>query len=206
MRDVDARPGQSSSHAPAPSAVFLDRDGVINRKAHGKRYVTHWSEFAFLSGALEALAILAQLPTRVVVITNQRGVARGHLTRDDLNEIHAGMQRALRDTGAHLDAIYACVHDEDACSCRKPRPGLIHAACADFPDIDPSTAFLVGDSASDVATGWPLGCRPVLVGRGKHLSREMAACRRAAMLPVLTAASLLDAVERHVKPAFITER
>ena len=102
-----------------PSAVFLDRDGVINRKAPEGEYVTRWSEFAFLPGALDALRALAGAPVRVVVATNQRGIARGRMTAGDLAAIHARMRGAVLEAGGRIDAIYHCPH-EGGCDCRKP--------------------------------------------------------------------------------------
>src|ERR1700750_861845 len=92
------------------SAVFLDRDGVINRKRPEGSYVTSWGEFELLPGALEALALLARADTPVIVVTNQRGIARGRMTEADLDDIHARLRAAVSAAGGRLDAIYHCPH------------------------------------------------------------------------------------------------
>jgi len=146
-----------------PSAVFLDRDGVINRKAPEGEYVTRWSEFAFLPGALDALRALAGAPVRVVVATNQRGVARGRMTAGDLAAIHARMRGAVLEAGGRIDAIYHCPHEAGTCTCRKPAPGLIERARTELADLDLTGAALVGDSESDVEAGRRAGLRTVLL-------------------------------------------
>ena len=145
-----------------PSAVFLDRDGVINRKAPEGEYVTRWSEFALLPGALQALRALAGAPLAVVVATNQRGVARGRMTEDDLAAVHARMRTAVRDAGGRIDAVYACPH-EGGCACRKPAPGLLLRAAREL-GLDLGRAALVGDRASDMAAAGAVGALRVLVG------------------------------------------
>jgi D-glycero-D-manno-heptose 1,7-bisphosphate phosphatase len=145
-----------------PSAVFLDRDGVINRKAPEGEYVTRWSEFAFLPGALDALRALAGAPVRVVVATNQRGVARGRMTAGDLAAIHARMRGAVREAGGRIDAIYHCPH-EGGCDCRKPAPGMLLRAAREL-GFDLRQSALVGDRASDMAAAGAVGALRVLVG------------------------------------------
>ena len=113
------------------SAVFLDRDGVINRKRPEGSYVTSWDEFELLPGALEALALLAKTGARVIVVTNQRGIARGRMTGDDLEEIHTRLRATVSAAGGRLDAIYHCPH-EGPCRCCKPEPGMFEDAAADL--------------------------------------------------------------------------
>lgn len=154
---------------PRPT-VFLDRDGVINRKVPEGRYVTRWEEFEFLPGAVEALAILKRRGARLIVASNQRGVARGAMTLHDVEAIHARMRAELRAADADVDAIYVCPHEEGTCDCRKPRLGLFRLAFAADPTIDLDRAVLVGDSASDLFAGNDLGVRTVFVGSAERLT------------------------------------
>src|SRR5215831_9764361 len=92
--------------------VFLDRDGVINRKLPGDRFVCHWGEFEFLPGAAEAICHLNYFGSRAIVVTNQRGISLGLYTEHDLEDLHARMMSALRSRGARIDAIYYCPHSK----------------------------------------------------------------------------------------------
>lgn len=146
------------------TTVFLDRDGVINRKAPEGEYVTSWSEFAFLPGALDGLRRLAGSPARIVVVTNQRGIARGHMTEADLEDIHGRMRAAVAEAGGRLDAIYHCPH-EGGCACRKPEVGMFTQAAADL-GLDLGASAMVGDSPSDMEAARRVGALRVLVGGG----------------------------------------
>jgi D-glycero-D-manno-heptose 1,7-bisphosphate phosphatase len=141
--------------------IFLDRDGVINRKRDDD-YVKGWDEFEFLPRVPEALQLLTQAGYRLIVVTNQRGIARGWMTEADLHDIHARMIREL--TLATIAAIYFCPHDKDQCECRKPQTGLFRQAQRDFPDIDFARSIVIGDSLSDMQAGASLGCRNILIG------------------------------------------
>jgi D-glycero-D-manno-heptose 1,7-bisphosphate phosphatase len=147
-------------------ALFLDRDGVINAKAPEGRYVTDWADFHFLPGVPEALArIRALAPNAVVIIvTNQRGIARGMVASETVDDIHARMRDQLRAIGADVDAVEVCPHEAGTCECRKPGLGLFRRAMADFPSIAASASVVVGDSISDVMAGYRLGARTCLVG------------------------------------------
>ena len=143
------------------SAVFLDRDGVINRKRPEGSYVTSWGEFELLPGALEALALLAKADTPVIVVTNQRGIARGRMTEADLDDIHARLRAAVSAAGGRLDAIYHCPH-EGPCRCRKPEPGLFEDAAADF-GLRLDETVVIGDQPSDMEAARAIGALGVLV-------------------------------------------
>jgi len=151
------------------AAVFLDRDGVINRDRLD--YVKSWKEFEFLPGVLEAFRVLASGPHQVVVISNQSCIGRGLVSRETVDEIHALMTEAIRRSGGRIDAVYYCPHrpDED-CPCRKPRPGLILKAALEL-DIDLAASCLIGDDLRDLETAMAAGVRPVLVrtGHGRDL-------------------------------------
>lgn len=146
-------------------AVFLDRDGVINVRLPDGRYVTNRGEFEFAPGAFEALRRLQQAAYLLVVVTNQRGIARGIMTEEDLADVHDHMIEGLAAEGIILDSILHCPHERDAgCSCRKPRPGMIDEACRIY-DIDRSGSIIIGDSISDMAAGEAAGIGGIYVGR-----------------------------------------
>jgi D-glycero-D-manno-heptose 1,7-bisphosphate phosphatase len=143
------------------SAVFLDRDGVINRLRSD--YVTSWDEFEFLPHAKDAIRMLNEAGLRVVVATNQRAVARGLLSVEELTSIHENMRAELASAGATVDAIFYCPHDKGVCACRKPGVELFLQAQRMFSEIDFSRSVVVGDSLGDMQAGRWLGCRLVLV-------------------------------------------
>jgi D-glycero-D-manno-heptose 1,7-bisphosphate phosphatase len=143
-------------------ALFLDRDGVINRERSD--YVRSWSEFEFLPGVLPALAALSRGGTTVVVVTNQSVVGRGLISEQQLTRIHDRMRAEISAAGGDIHAVYACIHAPAAgCPCRKPRTALFERAAGDL-DIDLPESVMVGDTLSDVQAARAVGCRPVLVG------------------------------------------
>jgi histidinol-phosphate phosphatase family protein len=143
--------------------VFLDRDGVINRQRKDD-YVKSWSEFEFLPGAKDALRLLAEAEYRVVVVTNQRGVARGFLTDSDLAAIHCHMMDEASLAGGPIAAVYYCPHEIGQCGCRKPAKGLFLEAQQDFTDITFSRSTVIGDSPADMEAGLSLGCQTIFIG------------------------------------------
>jgi histidinol-phosphate phosphatase family protein len=128
--------------------VFLDRDGVINVKLPEGEYVRRWEEFQFLPGIVDWIRLVNALGYLVVVVTNQRGVARGLMRPEDVEAIHARMVAELGRAGARIDGVLVCPHEEGACDCRKPRPGLVREAQRCW-DIDLAGSLLVGDSECD---------------------------------------------------------
>ena len=155
--------------------VFLDRDGVINRRLMND-YVTRWEEFEPLPGALAAIEKLNRAGFRVVVVTNQRGIALGRMSREDVDAIHARLNEVLKESGHGIDGFFVCPHDRDqACGCRKPAPGLLLQADR-RKAVAWHTSFLVGDSDSDILAGLEMGVTTIkLAGPsrvGAHL--EMA--------------------------------
>lgn len=138
--------------------VILDRDGVINKKPPRAQYVRNWSEFEWLPGAQEALRILRQAGFRVILVSNQAGVARGAMSEADLNDIHQHLRAEVTNIGGHFDAVYYCPHDWDAgCECRKPRAGMLFQAQRDF-HLDLSRTFFIGDDERDGQTADAAGC------------------------------------------------
>ena len=148
-------------------ALFVDRDGVLNRLRPD--HVKTWAEFDFLPGALGALAELRRMGVRMVVITNQSAVGRGLLTLGELHSLHARMMAAIADAGGDIEAVYACPHaPEERCRCRKPGTQLlIRVGCELGLRLDQSV--MIGDSWSDVIAARGVGCRPILIdGRGSR--------------------------------------
>jgi D-glycero-D-manno-heptose 1,7-bisphosphate phosphatase len=156
--------------------VFLDRDGVLNEKMPGGRYVTGWDEFRILPDVLEAIRLLNQSGLRVVVVSNQRGIALGLYTSGDVEALHTRFQSLLQAQGAHLDGFYICPHDIGQCNCRKPLPGLFEQARTEFPDITAAGSVMIGDSLSDMVFARRLGMTTVFLEsdpeRQKHGAEE----------------------------------
>jgi D-glycero-D-manno-heptose 1,7-bisphosphate phosphatase len=137
-------------------AVFLDRDGVLNVD---KGYLYKREELEWMPGAIAAVKRLNGLGYLVFVVTNQSGVARGYYGEDDVIALHAWMNDELGRHGARIDKFYYCPHyTVKACQCRKPLPGLILTAFAEW-DIDRAGSFLVGDKDSDLAAAAAAGIR-----------------------------------------------
>lgn len=147
---------------PMNKIVFLDRDGVINRKLDNA-YVRSWSEFEFLPGVFEAMLLLNNANFGLFIVSNQAGVSKGLMSKDDLRDIDLHMKQELIEHGIHvLDAYYCRHRDEDDCDCRKPQPGLLYQAL-DGHDLSIKDSWMVGDSERDIVAGHAVGCRGVLI-------------------------------------------
>lgn len=144
--------------------AFLDRDGTINESPPEGEYVTSPEALVLLPGAAEAIRRLNRHPARVVVVTNQRGIALGRMTEADLSAIHQRLQSELAREGARLDAIFHCPHHEGACDCRKPAPGMFERAAREIDGVELGGAAMVGDTARDVEAGRRLGLTTVRLG------------------------------------------
>jgi D-glycero-D-manno-heptose 1,7-bisphosphate phosphatase len=156
-------------------AVFVDRDGVINRNR--ANYVLSWDQVEFLQGVFEALENLAGSHFRIVLVTNQSPVGRGLLSLHALSAINAGIVQQIQLAGGRVDGIYVCPHRPDeGCDCRKPKPGMLLQAAAEL-EIDLSRSYLIGDAVSDVEAALAAGCQPLLVltGRGEGQVAELRA-------------------------------
>jgi D-glycero-D-manno-heptose 1,7-bisphosphate phosphatase len=150
-------------------AIILDRDGVLNRKAPRAEYVRRWEEFEWLPGAKEALRLLKETGYRVVVVSNQAGIARGAMTEADLADIHRRMVREATQAEGRIDAIYYCPHNwEEGCECRKPKPGMLFQAQRDF-SLDLSRTPFVGDDERDIQAADAAGCPSALVSEKRTL-------------------------------------
>lgn len=154
--------------------LFLDRDGVINRRLPG-RYVTTLKELEYLPGSLQAIVKLNKIFDRIFVVTNQKGVGKGLMSREDLDLIHDKMREDLKNLGGSLTAIYAATEATlTSQSQHKPNAGLGLKAKADFPELDFNKAIMIGDSISDIEFGHRLGMWTVLV-EGKEEEKLAAA-------------------------------
>jgi D-glycero-D-manno-heptose 1,7-bisphosphate phosphatase len=173
--------------------VFLDRDGILNEKMTEHRYVTRWEEFRVLPGVPEALRRLNDAGLRVVVVSNQRGIAKGLYTAADLEEMHAKFQRLLDLDSARIDAFFICPHEADQCNCRKPLPGLFKQAVARFPEITAATSVMIGDSPTDIEFGRRVGMKTVLVD-AQHRATGAKEVAKPADLRVASLSEAVDAL------------
>jgi len=157
-------------------AVFLDRDGTINEQMG---YINHISRFVMLPRAAAGIRLLNEQGIPVVVVSNQSGLARGYFPESLIQEVHAKMNGALAEAGAHVDGIFYCPQHPEAkeerfrlaCDCRKPKPGLFLQAAAEL-DLDLARSYVVGDRWSDLKAAAAVGAKGVLVftgyGRGDY--------------------------------------
>ncbi len=177
--------------------VFLDRDGVINRKAAEPDYVFRWGEFDLLPGVESAIAALNRSGRRVIVVTNQRGVSFGLYTLDQVVDLHTQLQHHLAAFGAHIDAFYVCPHGHEACNCRKPSTGLLEEAFRDFQTATTRNSLLIGDSLTDIQLARNFGIPSILI-RNNDKNRNHN--EEAAELAMATASSLWEAVNTYICP------
>jgi D-glycero-D-manno-heptose 1,7-bisphosphate phosphatase len=184
-------------------AIFLDRDGVINKIVYFPEHgildsPLNPSQFKLMRGAAEAIAAFNHLGLKVIVVSNQPAIAKGKLTEAGFEQIRLKMKALLEERGAHVDSEYYCFHHPKArkkeyrvnCDCRKPKPGLLLKA-AEENDLDLSKCFMVGDGVTDIKAARLVGCRPILVGDLKcDLCRFMTYMN---VKPDFIASSLLEA-------------
>lgn len=180
-------------------AVFLDRDGTI---AHEVGYVNHPDRFRLYAFAPRAVRILREAGWRVFVVTNQSGIARGYFTEEILAEVHRRLEEGLARAGTAVDAIYFCPHlpsGEESCSCRKPRPGMLHRAAEEF-GVDLGRSWVVGDMISDVEMGRVVGACTVLLKTGYGLGQIAYQSDRWRVRPDFVCENLLDAARLIASP------
>ena len=144
-------------------ALFLDRDGVINKELPND-YVKSCREFIFLPGTFKALSILDKHFDRIFIVTNQRGVGRGIMSRRTLDDIHAWMIREITDKKGRIDKIYVCTDVDSSNMNRKPNIGMALQAKKDYPEVIFSESIMVGNSLSDMKFGKNAGMCTVLIG------------------------------------------
>lgn len=144
------------------TALFLDRDGVINEEKHGS-YIFHKDEFVFYPGAVAALVALSRRFSYVFIVTNQRGVGRGYMTEAALREIHDHLTAQVVAAGGRIDRIYFAPHIDSNHSHRKPNTGMALDAQRDFPDIEFGKSVMVGNNLSDMQFGRTMGMKTVFL-------------------------------------------
>ena len=160
-------------------AVFLDRDGVVNKLVyHHEQGIIDSpftvEQFTLISGTSEAILILQHAGYKVILVSNQPGIAKANLSHEVFEEIRNRMSKMLEVNGVKLDGEYYCLHHPEAvvpglkrvCECRKPNPGLLHIAASEN-DIDLSQSWMIGDSITDIQAGERADCRTILIGRMK---------------------------------------
>jgi len=178
-------------------AFFLDRDGVIieNRST----YVRSIADVEFLPQAIQALQRLARTSYKIIIVTNQSVVGRGHITLTTANEINRFVLEHIAEHGGRIDALYLCPHSPDqGCACRKPHPGLILQAATDL-NIDLKNSIFVGDALSDIKAGRAAGIERVSLVR-TGLGREQSNSHEASLYqPFLVFDDLLDAVQHFLR-------
>lgn len=148
--------------------LFLDRDGVINKRIVGG-YVTEPSAFHFLPGVLQSLNTFSKIFGKIIVVTNQQGIGKGLMTVEHLNRVHHFMLKQIREKGGRVDAIYFCPDLSDKPdNCRKPGVKMAMQAKKDFSDIEFSKSIMVGDSLTDIEFGKNAGMFTVYIGDSKN--------------------------------------
>ncbi len=160
-------------------AVFFDKDGTINEDPG---YLKHYQDLKLLPHAAAAIKLLNEAGFKVIVASNQSGVARGMLSEDMLQAINKTLQKKILSKGAHIDDIYYCPHHAEhgvypyrtECDCRKPAPGLIKKAVKKY-GIDLAKSFMVGDTLADIETGKKANLKTILVltGKGKETEKNL---------------------------------
>jgi D-glycero-D-manno-heptose 1,7-bisphosphate phosphatase len=181
---------------PKVEFVFLDRDGVINRKPLEGDYIRNWSQFVLLPNVEEAVRTLNRAGKTVLVVTNQRGIALGLYTEQDLADMHHHLQEQFLANGARIDAFYFCPHDRNQCQCRKPGTALLEQAFHDFPHATVQNSLLIGDSLSDIQTAKKMGMRSIFIegepDRRKPGAEKAAELADTVCLSLAQAVSLID--------------
>ncbi|MGN0531504.1 MAG: HAD-IIIA family hydrolase [Eubacterium sp.] len=175
-RDIISKKVENRNLLNKQKAIFLDRDGTINKYVG---FLRHPDDFVLVSNVEKAIKKINESEYLAIVITNQPVIARGEVSYDELNEIHNKMETLLGNNGAYVDAIYYCPHHPDKgfdgeipelkvdCECRKPKPGLLLKAARDF-NIDLSKSYMIGDSETDVQAGKSAGCKAIKINDAEH--------------------------------------
>jgi D-glycero-D-manno-heptose 1,7-bisphosphate phosphatase len=179
-------------------AIFLDRDGVIIENRSD--YVRSWADVEVFPQALEALSALSGSPYRVILVTNQSAVGRGHISAETATAINDRLLAVIHEAGGRVDAVYMCPHDPAAgCACRKPQPGLLLRAAEDL-NLALEQSVMIGDALSDIRAGQAAGVRRCVLlrtGRGRVQERLPEA---ASLPPFVVYDSLLEALDTLPEP------
>lgn len=172
--------------------IFLDRDGTLNPDPG---YINSPDQFELFPGVPEALARLKRAGARLIVVTNQSGIARGFLTRDDLDAVHMKLKRLLDAAGVSLNAIYFCPHHpDDGCDCRKPNRGMIDQAVREW-GVNLDRSYLIGDHTRDIELAKRIGAKSVLVTTGVVSPLEAEGLKASGPVPDWIASSLAEAAD-----------
>ncbi|MBF0202422.1 MAG: D-glycero-beta-D-manno-heptose 1,7-bisphosphate 7-phosphatase [Desulfamplus sp.] len=173
--------------------VFLDRDGVIN--VDSRHYIKNSREFHFIQGSAGAMALFTDAGWDIIVVTNQSGIGRGIIKKEDLGAIFSKMEQGTKEAGASIKDIFHCPHTPwHGCRCRKPAPGMIMDAVEKH-NIDLSRSVMVGDSVKDIECGRAAGCAfsvLVLTGNGEE---SLSVLKGRGTPPDMVARDLLEAAE-----------
>lgn len=153
--------------------IFLDRDGVINKYPGDSEYVKSWGEFHFLTEVKSSLRRLNDKGFQIFIVSNQAGISKGIYSQENLDLITKNMLQELRDYKIDIAGVYYCIHrDEDNCSCRKPKTGLIDMAVAKLKaeglEAELKQSYFIGDTIRDIETGRSAGLKTILVFSGKE--------------------------------------
>lgn len=163
--------------SPKNKAAFLDRDGVINEE---RCYVHRIEDFKLLPYATEGMRVLAAAGYKLIVVSNQAGIARGYYGLNEVEELHLHMSSILREQGVYLDAVYYCPHHPSGkvssyavtCNCRKPEAGMLFQAAREL-DLDLKKSILVGDKNSDLEAGRRAGLSQVILVESGHVVNDV---------------------------------
>jgi len=179
-------------------AIFLDRDGTINEDVN---FLSSPEQLVLIDGSAEAIRLANEIGLKVIVFTNQSGIARGYFTEEDLKKIHKRLDEMLAEKGARIDAYYYCPHHPTEgngnykveCECRKPKDGMLKKASREK-NIDLKNSFVVGDRCIDIEAGKAAGATTILVltGCGRE---ELERCSEKNLKPDFVAQNLKEAIE-----------
>jgi len=184
------------------TAVFLDRDGMINEEVG---YLDSMDKLKLFANTAEAIKLINKSGMKAVVITNQSGVARGYITEEFVMSVHACIQKTLQEKGAIIDAFYYCPHHQTEgigaylqyCTCRKPEAGMLITAAAEM-DIDLTRSYTVGDMSKDIQAADKVRAKGVLVKTGYGLNtieKDLMPESSGTIQPHYIAEDILDAVK-----------
>lgn len=153
-------------------AIFLDRDGVVNRYPGHGQYITRLKDFILLKGAPEAICRLTKAGYNIFVVSNQGGVSKGLYTKKTLKSMTDYMLREIKKCGGKIDKVLYCLHTSEMnCPCRKPKTGLLEKAVKGK-RLDRKNSYFIGDSLIDVKAGKTFGCKTILVLTGREKIKD----------------------------------
>ncbi len=143
-------------------AVFFDRDGIINKKAPEHDYIKSWNEFKLIHDIIDVMKHVQSKGYKIIIVTNQRGIARGLMTTEDLLEIHENLKRELFKYKIFITDILFCPHDiNENCDCRKPKPGMLLKAKKLY-DINFEKSYFIGDCETDIISANSVNVKSIL--------------------------------------------